>query len=151
LLSKLLYLHDIYYNVIGQDPSHDTLFNITKMQYSLHLTTMLGNASLSSWISDKLLKREEERVEVDEIDLIFCLLHILFKVSPCGYAKIMGAYRVKNKDEKIQKMIVLGAELIITYSIWSLIMNKIWQNLLFSLITITMSIKDGMKIGRIWL
>jgi hypothetical protein len=29
----------------------------------------------------------------------------------------MGAYRVKNKDEKIQKMIVLGAELIITYSI----------------------------------
>ncbi len=27
-------------------------------------------------------------------------------------------------------------------------MNKIWQNLLFSWITITMSIKDGMKIDR---
>jgi hypothetical protein len=30
LLSKL-YLHGIYYNVIGEDPSHDTLFNITNI------------------------------------------------------------------------------------------------------------------------
>ncbi len=74
--------------------------------------TMLGNANLSSWIFEKLLEREEERIEVDEIDLIFCLLHILFKVSPCGYVEVMGAYRVKKKDEKIQKMIALGAELI---------------------------------------
>ncbi len=58
------------------------------------------------------MEREEERIEVDEIDLIFCLLHILFKVSPCGYVEVMGAYRVKKKDEKIQKMIALGAELI---------------------------------------
>jgi len=26
LLSKLLFLHGIYYNVIRQDPNHDTLF-----------------------------------------------------------------------------------------------------------------------------
>jgi len=31
LLSKLLYLHGIYYNVIGQDPNHDILFNITNI------------------------------------------------------------------------------------------------------------------------
>jgi hypothetical protein len=31
LLSKLLYLHGIYYNVIRQDPNHDMLFNITNI------------------------------------------------------------------------------------------------------------------------
>ncbi len=31
MLSKLLYLHVIYYNVIGQDPSHDTYFNLTNI------------------------------------------------------------------------------------------------------------------------
>ncbi len=37
------------------------------------------------------MEREEEKVEVDEIDVGFFLLHIFFKVSPCGYAKVMGA------------------------------------------------------------
>jgi len=31
LLSKLLYLHGIYYNVIRQDPNHDIYFNITNI------------------------------------------------------------------------------------------------------------------------
>ncbi len=31
MLSKLLYLHGIYYNVIRQDPNHDMLFNITNI------------------------------------------------------------------------------------------------------------------------
>ncbi len=81
---KLLYLHGIHYNVIGQDPNHDTLFNITNIliekwqKNSIHLATMLGNASLSSWISENLMEREEKRVEVDEINLGFCLLHIFF-------------------------------------------------------------------------
>jgi hypothetical protein len=62
------------------------------------------------------MEREEERVEVNEIDLGFCLLHILFKVSPCGYVEAMGAYIVEKKDENIQKMTLLGIELVITYS-----------------------------------
>ncbi len=64
---------------------------------------MLGNASLSSWISEKLMERKEEKVEVDEIDLRFFLLHILFKVSPCGYVEVMGAYIVKKKRWKDSK------------------------------------------------
>jgi len=66
LLSKL-YLHGIYYNVIGQDPNHDTLINIANIlflndkKYSLYLVTMLGNASLSSWIFKKLMEREERK------------------------------------------------------------------------------------------
>ncbi len=62
------------------------------------------------------MEREEEKVEVDEIDLRFCLFHVLLQVSPCGYAKVMGAHRVEKKDEKIKKMLALGAKLVITYS-----------------------------------
>jgi hypothetical protein len=62
------------------------------------------------------MEREEERVELDEINLGFCLLHILFKVSPCGYIELMGAYKVEKRNEKTQKMIILGVELIVTYS-----------------------------------
>jgi hypothetical protein len=74
---------------------------------------MLGNAISSSWIFEKLTEREEERVEVD---LRFFLLHILLKVSPCGYVEVMGAYRMEKIDGKIQKMTNLGADLVITYS-----------------------------------
>ncbi len=83
MLSKLLYLHGIYYNVIGQDPNHDNLFNIINIliekwqNNSLHMAIMLGSAILSSWFSKKLMEREEEKVEVDEIDLRFCLFHVL--------------------------------------------------------------------------
>jgi hypothetical protein len=62
------------------------------------------------------MEREEERVELDEINLGFCLLHILFKVSPCGYIELMGAYKVEKRNEKIQKMIILRVELVVTYS-----------------------------------
>ncbi len=41
--------------------------------------------------SKKLMERAEERIEVDETNLGFCLFRILLKVSPCGYAKVMGA------------------------------------------------------------
>jgi hypothetical protein len=54
LLSKLLYLHGIYYNVIGQDPTMIlyliklTYLNRSVKKNSLHLATMLGIAILSS-------------------------------------------------------------------------------------------------------
>jgi hypothetical protein len=49
------------------------------------------------------MEREEEIIEVDEIDLRFCLLHILFKVSPCGYAEVMGAYKVKKETKRFKR------------------------------------------------
>jgi hypothetical protein len=97
------------------------------------------------------MKREEERVEVDEIDLGFCLLHILFKVSPCGYVEVMGAYIVEKRNEKIQKMTILGAKLFITYSKKFTNHEQYMAKFVISLIIITMSMKDGMKIGRICL
>ncbi len=62
------------------------------------------------------MEREEEKVKLDEIDLGFLLLHILFKVSPCGYIELMGAYKVEKRNEKIQKMTILGVEFVVTYS-----------------------------------
>ncbi len=57
---------------------------------------------------------------------------------------------MKKKDEKIQKMTILGAELVITYSNLFTYYEDMAKKL-FSFITITMPIKDGMKIGRICL
>ncbi len=45
MLSKLLYLHGIYYNVIEQDPNHDALFNITNI-----LTEKWQKIFLSSFV-----------------------------------------------------------------------------------------------------
>jgi hypothetical protein len=62
------------------------------------------------------MEREEEKVELDEINLGFFLLHILFKVSPCGYIELMGTYNMEKRNEKIQKMIIFRVELVVTYS-----------------------------------
>jgi hypothetical protein len=97
------------------------------------------------------MEREEERVKVDEIDLRFCLLRMLFKLSPCGYVKVMGTYKVEKRNENIQKMTILGAELIITYSNLFINHQQDMAKFVIPLIIITMSIKDGMKIGRICL
>jgi hypothetical protein len=49
---------------------------------------------------------EERKVETDEIDLGFCLMHILYMVLPCGYTDLMGAYRIERKHNRVNKMIV---------------------------------------------
>jgi hypothetical protein len=63
----------------------------------------------------------------------------------------MGAYIAEKRDEKIQKMIVLGAKLVITYSNLFTYYEQDMVKSVFIIIIITMSIKDDMKIGRICL
>jgi hypothetical protein len=36
-------------------------------------------------------------MEIDEIDLGFCLIHVIYKVLPYGYTYLMGAYRIERK------------------------------------------------------
>jgi hypothetical protein len=48
--------------------------------------------------------------EIDEIDLGFCLIHVLYKVLPCGYTYLMGAYRIERKHSRVNKIIVLGVK-----------------------------------------
>jgi hypothetical protein len=62
----------------------------------------------------------------DEIDLGFLLIHVLYMVLPCGYIDLMGAYRIERKHNGVNKMIVWGPNK--HYLIYSLIMNKTWQN-----------------------
>jgi hypothetical protein len=40
------------------------------------------------------MKIKEGKVKVDEIDLGFCLIHILYIVFPYGYTNILGVYRI---------------------------------------------------------
>jgi hypothetical protein len=59
MLSKL-YLHGIYYNVIGQDPNHDALFSIinilTKKQQKIFLTILYYSSMnrMSNFLIDLL-------------------------------------------------------------------------------------------------
>jgi hypothetical protein len=71
---------------------------------------------------------EEGKVEIDEIDLGFCLIHVLCRVLPCGYIYLMGAYIIEKKHSRVNKMIVLGVLKILIFPNYSLIMNKTWQD-----------------------
>jgi hypothetical protein len=57
----------------------------------------------------KLLEFEEGKMEIDEIDLGFCLIHVLYRVLTCGYIDLKGVYRIEKKHSRVNKMIVLGA------------------------------------------
>jgi len=95
------------------------------------------------------MEDEEGKVEVDELYLGFCLIHVLYKILPCGFKKLLGVYKVGKLKIKTNKMIVMDVEHVIVFSNLSHIMNKIWLSPLFSLIITTMYIKDGMKNGRV--
>jgi hypothetical protein len=71
---------------------------------------------------------EKKKVEINENDLGFCLIHVLYMVLPCGYIDLMGAYIIEIKYNGVDKMTILGAKQIFFFQIYSFIMNKIWQN-----------------------
>jgi hypothetical protein len=58
---------------------------------------------------------EKGKVEIDEIDLGFCLIHVLYMVLPCRYIDLMGAYRIERKYNGVKKMIVLGAKQMLAF------------------------------------
>jgi hypothetical protein len=56
------------------------------------------------------MKIKEGKVKVDEIDLGFCLIHILYIIFPCGYTNILGVYKMGKKDNRMDKMTILGTK-----------------------------------------
>jgi hypothetical protein len=48
-------------------------------------------------IAINLMEIEEGKVEIDEINLGFCLIHVLYRVLAYGYTNLMGAYRIEKK------------------------------------------------------
>jgi hypothetical protein len=50
---------------------------------------------------------KETRVEVNEVDLGFCLLHVFYIIYPCGFNDQLRVYILKKNSGKINKMFVL--------------------------------------------
>jgi hypothetical protein len=63
----------------------------------------------------KLMENEEGKVEVNELDLGFCLIHVLYIILPCGFTKLLGVYKVGKEKNKANKMIVMGSEHVIVF------------------------------------
>jgi hypothetical protein len=59
---------------------------------------------------------EEKIVEVYEVDLEFCYLHILIVVFPCGFKKIYGIYKLRKEGVTHFKMIIEKEKYIIMCS-----------------------------------
>jgi hypothetical protein len=58
---------------------------------------------------------KETFVEVYEVDLEVCYLHILIVVFPCGFIDFYGIYRLRKEGVNHFKMIIEKAEYIIMY------------------------------------
>jgi hypothetical protein len=58
---------------------------------------------------------EERKVEIDEIDLGYCLIHVLYMVLLCGYTDLMGACRIEIKHSGMNKMTFLGAKQVLIF------------------------------------
>ncbi len=63
----------------------------------------------------KLMKDEKGKVEVDELDLGLCLIHVLYIILPCGFIELLGVYRGGKEENRANKMTVMGAEHVITF------------------------------------
>jgi hypothetical protein len=54
------------------------------------------------------MKIKEGKVEVNEIYLGFCLIHVLYHVYPYILTFDMGNYRVEKNNDQVKKMNKLG-------------------------------------------
>jgi hypothetical protein len=45
---------------------------------------------------------EPQQVELDEIDLGFCYLHVLIRISPCGFTQQLGEYRMNKAKVQLE-------------------------------------------------
>jgi hypothetical protein len=81
----------------------------------------------------KSMENEEGKVEIDELDLGFCLIHVLYIILPYGFTELLGVYRINKEENKANKMTIMGVEHLIT----------------FPNFFTTMYIKDGSKDGRL--
>jgi hypothetical protein len=59
---------------------------------------------------------EKGKVEIDEIDLGFCFIHVLYRLLSCGHTNLMGAYRIGRKHSRVNKMTILGAKQVLVFA-----------------------------------
>jgi hypothetical protein len=58
---------------------------------------------------------EKGKVEIDEIDFGFCLIHVFYRVLPCGYTNLIGAYIIERKHNRVNKMTILGVKQVLVF------------------------------------
>ncbi len=51
----------------------------------------------------------------NKLDLGLCLIHVLYIIIPCGFIELLGVYRMGKEENRANKMIVMGAEHVITF------------------------------------
>jgi hypothetical protein len=61
------------------------------------------------------MEDEEGKVEVDELYLGFCVIHIIYIILPCGFIELLGVYKVGKEENRTNKMIVMGDEHVIVF------------------------------------
>jgi len=87
-------------------------------------------------------------MEVDEIELEFCLFHVFIVFLPCRFSDVEYT-NFKNKIIKLRRWPNWEENMWWHTQICSLNMGKTWLNLLYFYIIITMCMKDGMGVDRL--
>ncbi len=54
--------------------------------------------------------QEGKPVEVDELGLGFCLIHVFYVVLPCGFTNMLGVYMIELKGSIINKITIMNVE-----------------------------------------
>ncbi len=97
----------------------------------------------------KLMEDEEGKVEVHELNMQFYLIHALYITLPCGFTKLLGAYKVGKLKNRSNKMIVMGVEHVIIFHNLFIYYEQDMAKSIISLIITIMYIKDGTRDGKV--
>ncbi len=59
---------------------------------------------------------EGKLVELDELGLGFCLIHVFYGVLPCEFTNMLGVYIIELKGSIMNKMTITNVEQAVAYS-----------------------------------
>jgi hypothetical protein len=64
-----------------------------------------------------IIEMEEGKlVEVDELGLGICLIHVFYVVLPCRFTNMLGVYIIELKGSIMNKMTIMNVEQVVAYS-----------------------------------
>jgi hypothetical protein len=76
----------------------------------------------------KFMEDEKGKVEIDELDLGFCLIHVLYIILPYGFPELLGVYKVGQEENKSNKMTIMVVEHVIAFLKFFAYYEQIWLN-----------------------
>jgi hypothetical protein len=96
------------------------------------------------------MEDEEGKVEVDELDLGFCLICVLYIILPYGFTKLLGVYRLGKEQNRLHKMTNIGVEHVITFpNLFTYYEQDMVKSIIFFDYYNNFYIKDGTRDGRV--